>query len=636
MSIEIETFSNFKGGNSFYKAISHPLAASKIQKLIENVSSNRKIALYDPLGFFSEFSKLYDTSSFKITSAFVSDIERVGSSIAGCLARPISEIIGIEEDFLFVATYDLAEQIGAFRHLIPHKIKILSFDEIRLDNRFLTNKDVYLESINFATNFAFFRDQNGMRTQIVTANYWFAYGAKDVFLHLILFGEDGKILLEWDECLDNKPIGVIIDSKTIRQKFGLKQFTGQLFIHAIGIRGHDVVKYCLDTWHQNGKEISCTHDANSWPAELYAGLPAPNKGEKVVLWVQNSHAESISANAIGFNIMGKPNITKLKKEIPGYATLQVSLSEILPDAKWPEQIEIKAGKHFVRPRYEITNAQKNRRIAHVNVERNDLISDPSIPQLTQHLNKGFILPAPVFPIEKWRSTILPTPMATCQQDLPIAVLLVNEKGEEIAHQKFGSLSRDHKTAIDTKDLLEGNSALNSSFGHLELIYDFSNGGNADGWLHAIFRYENRKTGHTAETSFGAHMFNTVLTYKGEPQSYSGPPPGLSTRLFLRLGRHPLDTICHLIYPASAQWHDTSTTLFTLYNCAGKKIAEETIKIPCGGSHLWRFSTAFDPKKRYLTDGGSYVVIRDKTCRLFGYHGLFSNNGAFSFDHLFGF
>ena len=48
---------------------------------------------------------------------------------------------------------------------------------------------------------------------------------------------------------------------------------------------------------------------------------------------------------------------------------------------------------------------------------------------------------------------------------------------------------------------------------------------------------------------GHHIFNTVLTYKGEPQSYTGRPPGLSTRLFLRLGPEPIDTYCHLIYPA---------------------------------------------------------------------------------------
>ncbi len=72
-------------------------------------------------------------------------------------------------------------------------------------------------------------------------------------------------------------------------------------------------------------------------------------------------------------------------------------------------------------------------------------------------------------------------------------------------------------------------------GHAELVYDFRDGGEADGWLHALFRYEDRQSGHVAESSFGAHIFNTAMTYRDEPQSYSGPPPGLSTRLFLKLG-----------------------------------------------------------------------------------------------------
>jgi hypothetical protein len=31
-----------------------------------------------------------------------------------------------------------------------------------------------------------------------------------------------------------------------------------------------------------------------------------------------------------------------------------------------------------------------------------------------------------------------------------------------------------------------------------------------------------------------------------------------------------------------------------------------------------------------------VLIRDPTCRLFGYHGLMDNAGGFSLDHMFGF
>jgi len=40
----------------------------------------------------------------------------------------------------------------------------------------------------------------------------------------------------------------------------------------------------------------------------------------------------------------------------------------------------------------------------------------------------------------------------------------------------------------------------------------------------------------------------------------------------------------------------------------------------------------------LTAAGAdgYVLVRDVTCRLFGYHGLMDDVGGFSLDHMFGF
>jgi hypothetical protein len=34
--------------------------------------------------------------------------------------------------------------------------------------------------------------------------------------------------------------------------------------------------------------------------------------------------------------------------------------------------------------------------------------------------------------------------------------------------------------------------------------------------------------------------------------------------------------------------------------------------------------------------GGYVMVDDRTCRLFGYHGLMDDHGGFSLDHMFGF
>src|SRR3546814_17757847 len=59
-------------------------------------------------------------------------------------------------------------------------------------------------------------------------------------------------------------------------------------------------------------------------------------------------------------------------------------------ATFPDQIEIQAGRYFVRPRYEIVQADGDaanggragrRRIAHANVERIDLKPNPELAAL---------------------------------------------------------------------------------------------------------------------------------------------------------------------------------------------------------------------------------------------------------------
>jgi hypothetical protein len=197
------------------------------------------------------------------------------------------------------------------------------------------------------------------------------------------------------------------------------------------------------------------------------------------------------------------------------------------------------------------------------------------------------------------------------------------------------LPRAHATALDL-DEIEGLASLGDGYGHIELVYDFSAGGDADGWLHALFRYRHRRSGHAAETSFGAHVFNTILTYRDEPQSYSGRPPGLSTRLFLRLGESGYDTLCHLIYPASRPWVPMSTTDIILYDGHGHEVARTGLAIPCSGSRLWNFHAVFDAATRARAGIGAYIIVRDHTCRLFGYHGLLGHDGSFSLDHMFGF
>ena len=636
MALAIDTFNNATGGQAFFKAIGHPAAAERATKLLARLAGAGPVAIYDPNGLAAAFNEIHPLGGLDIAGIFVQAVEHLGTTLLGHQAQPVTDLPSRPAKVVLIVAFDSGRLADHIRHLLPAGAELVSLDEMRLPDRFLTNPGRYLDPLNFATNFAFFRDQDGDRTTVVTVNYWSGYGAKNVRLWCRLIGGDGSTLAEWEQLLTDSLCGVSIDSREVRERFGLNGFCGQLFIQAIGARGHDVVKYALDTWGDTPDRLSCTHDANAWPSDIYAGLPAPQGGEEVVLWLQNSHPCPIPAGGVGLNLMGHEDVAWLDREIPPFATYALNSRELLPDAAWPAQIEVQAGKYFVRPRYEIANAAGRRRIAHVNVERTDLAPDPKIPEISNLLGKGYVLPAPVLPSDRFSSAMLPTPMATCQANLPVALRIYDGAGKETHVHRFGCLARSDSEWLSLDQTLAANGGLPTGYGHMELLYDFAEGGEADGWLHAIFRYEDRQCGHIAETSFGAHIFNTVLTYNREPQSYAGPAPGLSTRLFLRLGTPPLDTMCHLIYSVATEWHGASDTSLALFAGDGQELASEQVHIPANGSLHWRAGDVFGQEKIAAGGPGAYVVVRDTTCRLFGYHGLLGVDGAFSFDHMFGF
>ncbi len=647
MALRIDTFSNQTGGNALFKALGHPLGAERLAALIARLAKTGPVALYDPLGFLATVASLHDLSALAVAGVYVQDLADLGQARLGHPTQPVTDLRASQARAVLVAAFDAARFVDHIRHLLPAGAAVATLDEARLPDALLTNRQRYLDPLNFATNFAFFRDQDGLHTRLATANYWSGYGARDVSLWLALFDAAGRRIATWEEKVADGAAGVVIDSRAVRRRFDLPEFTGQLLVHVINGRGHDVVKYALDTYGDPGRangatSLSCTHDANAWPADLYAGLPAPRAGERVVLWVQNSHCCPIPRGAVGLNLMGEDAVAWLDRAVPPFGTCALDVAELLPAARWPQQIEIRAGKHFVRPRYEVVETAPphagRRRIAHPNVEREDLKPDPRIAELGNLMGKGYLLPAPVLPVSRFRSIALPTPMATCQRELPIAAIVYDRQGRERGRHRFGRLKRRDSVAIDAEAVL-GDASLGApgaDWGHMELVYDLAQGGEADGWLHGLFRYEAKAGGHTAETSFGAHIFNTVLTYRSEPQSYAGRAPGLSTRLFLRLGPQPFDTLCHLIYPASTPWHGHSATDLILYDGAGRELARRQVAIPCGGSLLWRCAELFGQQERDRAGEAGYVIVRDTTCRLFGYHGLIDPEGRFSLDHMFGF
>src|SRR3546814_5948761 len=67
MALNIETFSNAKGGNAFFKAIGHPLAARQAKDLLQRLRAG-PVAIYDPLGYAQAFAEIYDLSALDIRS----------------------------------------------------------------------------------------------------------------------------------------------------------------------------------------------------------------------------------------------------------------------------------------------------------------------------------------------------------------------------------------------------------------------------------------------------------------------------------------------------------------------------------------------------------------------------------------
>src|SRR5665213_1700105 len=275
MTLRIDTFDNVRGGNALYKALAHPLAAAPARALIRRLERCGKIAIVDPQGAAAGFAELFELSAVDIAGVYVQDVARIGGPVLGCVAEGVPALAQSGARAVLVAAFDADRLIGQIAPFLPPSSDLVSLDAMRLPAERLTNPRNYLDPLNFATNFALFRDTGAVHTRLVTLNYWPGYGSKGVTCWLTLFDGAGEIVAEWSEAPTAEAGAIVIDSREVRRRFGLGDFAGQLFIHVAGAAGHDIVKYALDTYGSDDAALSCTHDANAWPSDRYAGLPAP-------------------------------------------------------------------------------------------------------------------------------------------------------------------------------------------------------------------------------------------------------------------------------------------------------------------------------------------------------------------------
>ena len=93
---------------------------------------------------------------------------------------------------------------------------------VRLPDAMLTNRARYLDKLNFATNFVFFRDADGLSTRLVSANYWAGYGARrDPAVAAAVRCRRHACWRPGSRRCQRGPGGFSIDSRAVRERFGL-------------------------------------------------------------------------------------------------------------------------------------------------------------------------------------------------------------------------------------------------------------------------------------------------------------------------------------------------------------------------------------------------------------------------------
>src|SRR5262249_39721712 len=152
--LTIETFDNRAGGNVLYKALAHPLAAEEIARLYARLSG--PVALYDPEGFASTLLALHPIPD--IAGLYVHDATAVGQQRAGHTAQALTELLSDRAATVLIAAFDAERIAGRIAHLVRPGAEVLTLDSVKLPDPMLSNQTRYLDRLNFATNFVFFRE----------------------------------------------------------------------------------------------------------------------------------------------------------------------------------------------------------------------------------------------------------------------------------------------------------------------------------------------------------------------------------------------------------------------------------------------------------------------------------------------
>ena len=155
--LDIQTFDARAGGNVLYKAFAHPLAAEAVARLAERLRAAGSLAVYDPDGVCAALWALHPSMPAAAES-YVHDVAHIGQDRAGVAARPLVDLPRSQAAALLIAAFDAGRVRARIAHMVPAGMEVVTLDEARLPPAMLSAPGRYLDRLNFATNYAFFRD----------------------------------------------------------------------------------------------------------------------------------------------------------------------------------------------------------------------------------------------------------------------------------------------------------------------------------------------------------------------------------------------------------------------------------------------------------------------------------------------
>src|SRR5271170_600755 len=93
MALRIETFDNVRGGNTLYKALTHPHAAQPARALLARLAREAPTAIVDPHGAAEGFAEIFGLEGVEIAGIYVQDVARIGATVLGRRAITITALV---------------------------------------------------------------------------------------------------------------------------------------------------------------------------------------------------------------------------------------------------------------------------------------------------------------------------------------------------------------------------------------------------------------------------------------------------------------------------------------------------------------------------------------------------------------